>query len=182
MRKWNAVLSMGILVLFLIHAILGGFQLAGIMPGGSAVLQMIAWVMMAAIMLHMVIGIRLTVQTWRAGRQAKARYWKENKLFWIRRISGFAVMLLILFHVLIFLGKNESGYRLKLFEGAQLTTQLLLVAAVAVHVISNIRPLMIGLGIKSTREYLTDILLILSVLLLFMAAAFILYYLRWNVF
>ena len=35
MRKWNAVLSVGILALFLIHAIAGSFQLSGISQGGS---------------------------------------------------------------------------------------------------------------------------------------------------
>ena len=55
-----------------------------------------------------------------------------------------------------------------------------LAAAVAVHVLTNIKPLMLGLGMRRFREILGDILLILSVLLLLAGAAMIVYYLRWS--
>ena len=116
MRKWNAVLSMGILVLFLIHAIAGGFQLAGVFSGGSMLMQWLAWLMLILIFIHTLIGCKLTADTCKAGKEAGISYFKENKLFWVRRISGFAVMLFILCHVLIFIGKNQDGiYRLNQF-------------------------------------------------------------------
>ena len=79
MRKFNAVLSMGILVLFLIHAIAGGFQLAGILSGGSAVMQILAWVMLGMILIHVIIGCKLTVDTLKACKQSGTSYYKENK-------------------------------------------------------------------------------------------------------
>ena len=181
MRKANALLSMGILVLFLIHAVLGGFQLSGILPGGSRILMILAWLMTVLIALHTVLGCIMTVQTFSAQKKSGAAYPKENRLFWTRRISGFAVMLLILAHIVIFLGSSAGGvYRLNLFGTVQMISQILLVIAVAVHVLTNIKPLMLALGVRGFQEFFTDILLILSVLLCFCGIAFLIYYLRWQ--
>lgn len=182
MRKWNAVLSMGILALFLVHAVAGAFQLSGIIPGGSVIMEKIALVMVCLIFIHFVIGIKLTADTFTAIKKSGTSYFKENKLFWVRRISGFAVMLFVIFHIMIFLGTNNGAYRLNLFEGIQLASQLLMVLSVAIHVITNIKPLMISLGTKSYKVFFTDIILVLSVLLVFMGVGFVIYYLRWNVF
>jgi len=181
MRKCNAVLSMGILVMFLIHAIAGGFQLSGIMAGGSAVMQAVAWIMLVMIVMHMLIGCKLTADTLKACKKSGTSYYKENKLFWLRRSSGFAVMIFILLHVLIFLGRNENGvYRLSYFGTLQLISQILLVISIAVHVLTNIRPLMIAVGTKSYFKILMDILFILSVIFILSGIAFVIYYLRWN--
>ena len=182
MRKQNAVISMVILVLFLFHAIVGAFQLTGVIPGGKALMKIAAWVMAGLIAVHFVIGVKLTVDTVKAQKKAGTAYFKENKLFWTRRVSGFAIMIFIVFHVLIFLGSNNGAYRLNLFEGVQLISQILLVMSAAVHVVTNIKPLMIALGVKSYRAFLTDVLFVVSVLLFFMGFAFVVYYLRWNVF
>ena len=182
MRKWNAVISMAIIVLFLIHAIAGGFQLAGIMKGGSTLLSVMAWVMAGLIVIHIVIGTKLTTDTIRAKRHSKVSYSKENKLFIARRISGFAIIIFLLCHVMIFIGNNDNGvYRLHYFGKMQLITQLLLVLSIAVHVITNLKPLFIAFGIRSLKEYAVDILLILSILLVLMGIAFCIYYTRWKI-
>ncbi len=180
MRKWNAVLSIGIIILFLIHAVIGGFQLSGMFSGGNSVMTVLAWMMVCQIVLHALLGCILTVQTLSAQKKAGTVYRKENRLFRLRRISGFAVMLLILTHLVIFHGKSGTVFRLHLFGGAELLTQVLLVIAAAVHILTNIRPLMLGCGMRKHRSFLPDILLILSVLLIFAAAAFLVYYIRWQ--
>ncbi|MBR1751249.1 MAG: pilus assembly protein PilX [Ruminococcus sp.] len=182
MRKINAVISMAVLALFLVHAVAGGFQLAGVMPGGSTVMSILAWVMTALIGVHIVIGIKLTADSLKAIKRSGKSYLKENKLFWIRRISGFAIMFFILFHILIFMGKTSDGvYRLEAFETLQLISQILLVVTIALHVISNARPMLLSFGIKSFKEIGIDIALVLCFVLIFTAAAFIIYYIRWNV-
>ncbi|MBR1529817.1 MAG: pilus assembly protein PilX [Oscillospiraceae bacterium] len=181
MRKFNAILSMSILALFLIHAIAGSFQLAGWMAGGSGIMQAVAWIMLILILIHVGIGCKLTVDTLRIQKKAGVSYPKENKLFWLRRISGFAIMIFILFHVLLFLGKNQDGvYRLSYFGTLQLLSQILLVISIAVHVLTNIRPLMIAVGTKSYAKIMIDILFILSVILILSGIGFVIYYLRWN--
>ncbi|MBP3272028.1 MAG: pilus assembly protein PilX [Ruminococcus sp.] len=182
MRRLNAVLGMALLALFLLHAVMGGFQLSGVIPGGSVIMKTGAWVMTAVLVLHTVIGIKLTADTLRTLKKTGAPYFKENKLFWVRRLSGFAIILFVAFHVIIFMGSNDGAYRLHLFAGAELCTQLLLAVTTAVHVLSNVKPALISLGFKSWKDFLADVLIVLCVILLFTGAAFIIYYLRWNVF
>lgn len=179
MRKWNAILTAAILVLFLIHAILGGFQLMGV--GGTAV-KAVAWINVALIAAHTVIGVKLTADTLKVRKQTGVGYFKHNLLFWARRVSGLAVMVLLVFHLTAFGSAGGAAFRLKYFDAFKLATQLLLVAALALHIISNVKPMLISFGIRSLRERAGDILFILSVLLLFMAAAFVVYYIRWNSF
>ncbi len=177
MRKWNALLSILILALFLVHGILGAYMLTGI---GTTAVKPLAWVLFVLIGLHTAIGIRLTADTVRAARRAGVFYFRENKLFLVRRISGFAIMLFLALHLTAFGYNTAGGYRLRPFGTFRLVTQLLLVLSAALHVISNVKPVMIALGIRGLRKYAADILLVLSAVLIFMAAAMYLYYLRWH--
>ncbi|MBQ4249911.1 MAG: pilus assembly protein PilX [Clostridia bacterium] len=177
MRRVNAVLAMAILVMFLIHAVLGALQLIGF---GTVTMRAFAWIMMALVIVHVVISTVLTVKSIMTGRETGAFYFRENRLFWARRISGFAVMVLLFFHVAAFSYTDAGVYRLAWFTTARLITQLLLVASIGVHVISSIKPMLISFGIKSLKERAPEILVALSFILLFAAAAFIIYYIRWN--
>lgn len=181
MRRANAVITALIMVLLLIHMILGGFQLAGLMPGGNPLTQGSALLMLALICVHTVLGVILAVKSVKLLKRSGTHYFKENKLFWLRRVSGFAVMLFVAVHVLIFLGRhNETGaYRLTFFGPLQLCTQILMIVSIALHVISNVRPMMISFGIRSYKDLGIDIMLILSVLLILAGAAFVVYYIRW---
>ena len=177
MRKWNAILTAAILALFLVHAILGGFQLFGV---GSTAVKGIAWAALVLIVVHTAIGIKYTADTLRVWKKTGVSYFRENLLFWARRVSGFAVMILLVLHLTAFGDTSGGAYRLKWFDGARLTVQLLLVAAIALHVLTNVKPMLISFGVRSLKERTGDILFVLSVLLLFFASAFIAYYLRWN--
>lgn len=177
MRKFNTILTAVIMVLFLIHAVLGSFQMLGV---GNTVMKTLSWISAGLAGVHMLIGVKLTVDTLRAQKKSGAAYFRENLLFWARRISGFAVMVLLFFHFTAFGYYAGEAYRLRWFDTGKLITQILLVITLAVHIISNVRPMMIALGIKSLKEWIGDILFVISVLLLFAAAGFIVYYLRWN--
>ena len=181
MRKCNAVISAAILLLFIAHGVIGGFQMAGFYPGGVRVLRVLARALAGLIAVHMCIGIYLTAVTWRAQKKAGVFYAKENKLFLARRISGLAVAALMAYHVVIFFGSTSDGvYRLYLFAMPELFLHLLLVAALALHVVANVRPLLIGLGIRSLKDAAADLIIVLSVLLIFMGAMFLAYYFRWG--
>jgi len=179
MRKWNAVLTVVILILFLLHAVFGSLQMLGV---GNTALKELSWVTAGLIMVHTLMGLKLTLETVKAQRQTGVFYWRENKLFWARRISGLAILLLLFCHVTAFGYTKDGAYRLFWFTAGKLTVQLLLLLAVGVHILTNVKPLLIAFGQKSLRGWLFDILVVLSILLLFMAAAFVVYYLRWNVF
>ena len=182
MRKFNAVISIAVLILLLVHGVAGGFQLMGILPGGNRLLSILAWIMTGLIGLHIVIGIKLTVDTILAVRRSGISYGRENRLFWARRISGFAIMLFALCHIFTFSPPEGAAFRLTVFEGGQLAAQILLVISIAVHILTNIKPLLISFGIKGFRIYVKDLLFVLAIVMLFFGAAMVVYYLRWNVF
>lgn len=182
MRKANAIVTVLIMVLFLIHLIWGGLELAGMTKGGSSLFTALSHTMILFIVIHIGIGVITTAQTIRSVRRAGVSYFRQNRLFWIRRISGFALMLFMICHVVIFAGTQESGsYRLSLFGGAQLLTQILMVVCLMLHLLCNITPLRIALGIEDRHRFRTDVLLVLAVLLLLAGAAFAVYFIRWRV-
>ena len=172
MRKWNTILSVLMLLIFMIHGIMGSFMLNGV---GSSAGKLLAW-----IVVHTVIGVILTVQSLQTVKQSGKMYLKQNAIFWARRASGLAILILLFFHIGLF-GKVQNGtYILFPFTTVKMVTQLLFVAAIFVHIFINIRPLLVSLGIISYKERRGDIYLILSVLLLFIAGAVIFYYIGWQ--
>lgn len=177
MRKWNGILSIAILALFLIHGIPGGFQLIG---AGNIISKALAHTLLTLIAVHAVIGVYLTGKTLRIQKKTGAPYFRHNLLFWARRLSGFLIMALLFFHTTAFSDTSAAAYRLVWFDRAKLASQILLVISVGVHVIANARPALITFGIRGLRKRAGDILFVMTVILLFMAGAFIVYYLRWN--
>ena len=169
MRKWNTILSVLMLLIFMIHGIMGSFMLNGV---GSSAGKLLAWIGVGILVVHTVIGVILTVQSLQTAKQSgKMR---------ARRASGLAILILLFFHIGLF-GKVQNGtYILFPFTTVKMVTQLLFVAAIFVHIFINIRPLLVSLGIISYKERRGDIYLILSVLLLFIAGAVIFYYIGWQ--
>lgn len=177
MRKINAVISAAIMVLFVIHGTMGAMTLLGV---GHINFKYLAWVMAGLIAVHTLIGIILTAKTLAVCKKTGAPYFKENSLFWARRISGLAVMLFVFFHVNAFSYTTYGVYRLKFFGIGKLISQFGLLASAAVHIITNTRPMLIALGVKKLRPRAGDILLFLSIMLAVMALAFVIYCIRWN--
>jgi len=177
MRKLNAIITVLIMLLFLAHGILGAFQLTGV---GNTAVKPLAWAAVVLMAFHTMIGIRLTAESLRVWKRTGAPYFRENALFWARRISGFAILVLMVFHITAFGHQTELGYRLRVFNMMRLTAQILLTASLSLHILTNIRPLLISFGVRSLKKRIGEILIVLSVILLFMTAALIVYYLRWH--
>ena len=177
MRKWNAILSAAIVALFLAHAILGTLLLLG---AGVVILKFLSHGLAGLIAVHTVIGVKLTVDALRVRKRTGAGYFRENALFWARRFSGLAVIVLIFFHVFAFTNVKDGVVHLLSFDTSRLITELLFVLALAVHLIANIRPMLISFGVTPLKARVGEILLVLSLLLLVTAAAFISYFLLWN--
>ena len=177
MRKLNAVITVAIIVLFFIHALAGSSQMTGL---GTSALKPVARTAAGLVCVHAVISIILTARSVKVWRKTSVGYFRENKLFWGRRISGAAVMALIIVHIGSISTKVDSVTRLQEFTTLKMVLQLLLVAALAFHIITNVKPLLITFGIKGLKSRTADIIFIISVLFLIMALAFIIYWLRWN--
>ena len=176
LRMINFFAVAGILVSFLIHSISGSVRLfgaQGISPKISARICMLF------VVVHVIVSAILTVKTVKTIRKSGKSYFGENKLFWARRISGFALLIPLVMHLLIFRGTGDDAYRLVFFDTGRLISQILLVACLALHIILNIRPLFIGVGVKRRGAIAADIGLVLAVLLLLCCCAFCFYWLRW---
>ena len=90
MRKWNTILSVLMLLIFMIHGIMGSFMLNGV---GSSAGKILAWIGVGILVVHTVMGTVLTVQSLRAAKQSGKMYLKQNAIFWARRASGMAYWL-----------------------------------------------------------------------------------------
>ena len=182
MRRINSIATVAIMILFVIHLIWGALELFGMIKGGSSLFSVLSYIMVGFIVLHVTLSLKLTFDSVRTMRRAGVSYWKENRLFWVRRISGFALMAFLIIHVIIFRGQNVGGvFLLQMFDVLRLISQILLVVSLFVHLVTNIRPLKIALGLEDKRNIRTDIALILSILLLIAGIAFIIYFIRWMV-
>ena len=176
LRMINFFAVAGILVSFLIHSISGSVRLfgaQGISPKISARICMLF------VVVHVIVSAILTVKTVKTIRKSGKSYFGENKLFWARRISGFALLIPLVMHLLIFRGTGDDAYRLVFFHSGRLVSQILLAACLALHIIMNIRPMLIGMGAKQRGLLSADICFVLSVVLLLCCCAFCFYWLRW---
>jgi len=176
MRKLNVFLAIGMLVSFILHAVFAGLRLAGAESGTMTVM---AHICIGFITAHVAVSMILTVKTLYSLKKSKAGYFKNNLLFWARRISGLTIPIPLVMHLKIFIPENADVFRLNEFNTGRLISQILLLASIGLHVIINIKPLLLALGVKGHKSAAADIIFILSVLLFLFAAAFAIYYIRW---
>ena len=177
MRKINGIIAMIVLVLFVVHGILGALNMMNI---ATVIVKVLSRTMLALIVVHAVLSIILTVRSIRTAVKTKAPYFRQNRLFWARRISGMLVLALVFFHTTAFGYTSGGVFRLIPFDVFRLITQIFFLLSVAVHIITNVKPALITFGVKKLRPKAGDILFFVSVAMLFMAAGFIIYYIRWQ--
>lgn len=165
------------MVLFLMHGIFGVVVLTGFSYNA---LKTLARICAALVIIHTVIGIKLTVDSVLVWKKTGAPYFRENGIFWARRISGLGIMILIFFHMFAFGETVDGVYKLKPYTAAKMAAQILFILSVALHVLTNVRPMLISLGVRPLKRYVPQILIVLSVILLAFTAAFIFYYFYRN--
>lgn len=178
MRRLNLFLVIGMFVTFIAHGIMGALKLCG---ANTDAWKLVGCISIAFICAHVVVTAILTGQTLKTMKKTGTGYFRENKLFWVRRISGLTILIPLVMHLMIFQGTAapSGAYRLVVFNTGRMISQVLLVVTIAFHALTNIKPLLIALGVRETKAFALDLLLILSAVLLFFAVAFAVYYLRW---
>jgi succinate dehydrogenase/fumarate reductase cytochrome b subunit len=174
-RKWNAILSAVILILFALHGILGAFSLFGT---GIVIIQRLARVLFVLVALHGLICILLTVQSVKVWIGTGAPYTEENKSFWVRRISGVVILILMCFHMITFGAATGEMYGAAGFSIGKLVMQLVFIGAILTHIAGNSKPLFVALGNENSEKRTTNFLFVFSILLFIMAAGMIVYYVR----
>lgn len=176
MRKVNGIIAAVVLVLFIIHGVLGALNMMNI---ATVITKWLSYTMLSLIVVHAIISIGLTFSSIRTSAKTKAPYFRQNRLFWARRISGILILILVAFHLTAF-SANGGVFRLVPFDVFRLVTQILFILSIAVHIITNVKPLLITFGAKRLRPKAGDILFFVSAALLFMTIGFIIYYIRWQ--
>ena len=177
LRKLNMFVVILMLLVFLDHAIFGSIRMAG---GNANVVKTEAWIGVGLVVVHVIITSIMGAETLKARRLSGVGYFKDNALFWTRRISGFVILIPLVMHLMIFTPANSDVYRLQVFTTGRLISQIFLVAALALHILTNVKPALITLGVrKDTKAFQIDLILVLSIMLLLFGIAFVIYYLRW---
>ena len=148
MQKIHPVLAWLILMLLIVHLVVGSVTLfTGIFPGGAWLRYLFA----ALVAAHAVLALGKAFG--RRGRlRAHFAYGRENRRYWLRVGSGCAVALLFLVHRTLWTVQTPFGVLPCSFGLSSLVVQLLFVAALAVHILLNIRPLLLDCAIEPSRR------------------------------
>lgn len=179
LKKINMITALLLIVFIIMHGILGSFTLLGI---GSHAGMLFAWGGLGLLAVHTVIGVILTVQTIRAEAGSGGKlYLKQNAAFWIKRLTGIAILCSLYFHFGMFSVEVNEEYVLIPFTTAKFIDMLVLVGSVFLHIFVNIRSLFVSMGIFTPKERRIDIMVFLSVILVFISVSLILYYISWCI-
>ncbi len=174
MRKINALLAAVLTVLVLLHSVMGSFMVLAIGHNGGKLVALAAAVILA---LHAVCGAILTR---RSLRRLTPAFFRANSLYWLRRLTGIAVIVLLWFHVGLFGTMTGSQYILYEFTLPRLAVQIAFILAFLTHIALNLRPLFITLGWTSFAAHCRDGYVLLAVVGLFTLGAMGYYYIGWQ--
>lgn len=138
MQKFHPILAWLLLLLLIVHLVMGSVTL---LTPVFLINKPFVTVFFVLVCLHAVISLaRMLRKGWARGRFS---YPKENWIYWVRVLSGLAIVVLALIHTTLWVVHTPFGVVLRDFGGPSLLAQLLFVAALAVHILLNIRPLLL---------------------------------------
>lgn len=178
MRKFNGILARVVVVLFLIHAMMGCFMLQG---RSSVSCFPLTILLLFTVIAHAILGVIATIKSVRSGGISGKWYLKQNKVFWIKRVSGVSILLLLIFHMSVYVTSSNGVYFLKEFTWMSLVSQLLFVLAIFIHLYVSLEGMLIARGILDHKERKKDWLLVLSVFMLMIIITIIMYFVQWQI-
>lgn len=149
MRKLNTILSALLILIFMLHGIMGSFMLVGVASSAGKIL---AWIGVGILIAHTGIGAWLTVQSFRTAKSQGKSIRNRTASSGRDGPAGWPILVLMFFHIGLFGEVQDGQYILFPFTTVKLVTQLLLIAALFIHIFINIRPLLVSLGIISYKN------------------------------
>ena len=173
MKRINNWLLWLIFPLLVIHGLWGSFLLLGF---HVPIIKSVSYVLTLAVVLHGLIGLLMTRDAISIGLQTGHWYWKENARFWVIRLSGICIFVLLGFHACVY-GKTVNGvFTLNEFTFLRMLSQLLFLLAILVHLVAAARPWLISLGIVNFGRRAWDCIVVSAILTAFFTFAVISYY------
>lgn len=176
-RILNSWLGKLLILLFAVHGLAAGYMLAD--------LTYISWVKPIGyaaccfLLVHGAFGVLLSWDAWRAGSGGKW-YWRENAVFWLRRITGLAILVFLAFHFGAYGSMIGGRYQLREFTTWLYIAQMGLLLSCVLHVGVSVKGMLIADGVTRYDLWRNLFFLLLAVLLLAMAVGVTLYYIAWN--
>ena len=171
------IISALLIGLILLHGVLVSFRFLGVGESSGLLFARTGFVLLAA---HTVFGVILTIQTIHIEARGKGKlYLRANSVFWVKRLTGIAILCSLYFHFGMFGTTVDGKFELLPFTTIKLIDMLVLVISLLIHIGINIRSLLVSMGIFAPKRRRWDIALVLSVILVFIAVSLILYYLSW---
>lgn len=177
MRKWNNRIALLILILFLLHGLIGSLVLLGV---STVTFYFIPLLLFICVIIHTILSIISTVHTIKCCSKGGKWYLKENASFWAKRISGIAILFLLIFHIQAYTTSVNGVYFFKEFTLIGLISQLLFIFAIFLHLLLSLKSLLIAKGVLKWKERKIDLTLILSIFTVFFTIAIITYYINWQ--
>lgn len=166
LEKINGIIAIFLIIIILIHSIVGAYILLKL---GYVNLNTLSWIGFYLCIIHAIMGIILTIPTIKSSYYSKKLYFKENSLFWIRRISGYGLLILLFLHYGLWGSYVNGNYVFFPFTAYSLIIELSFVLLFCIHLITNIQPLFLSFGIikhKKIKKVSIWILIVLSIIFL----------------
>ena len=178
MRKWNNILARVMIVLFLLHALMGSLMLLGL---SNISFKPLSWLLFAAVIAHGILGILATVQAVKSGQNSGKWYVRQNAAYWTKRFSGLAILILLCFHISAYTTTVGGAFFLKEFTFGRMAAQLLLILSIFIHLAVSVKSTLIAKGVVKFKERTVDWMMVLSLMMLFFAAAVVIYFIQWQI-
>ena len=178
MRKWNGRLAKLIIVLLLLHAMIGSFALMGL---STVHIAPLAYLLAVAVMLHAALGGAATVSALKSGARGSRLHLRENSTFWIKRVTGVAILLMAFYHFSVYTGVEDGEFVLKEFTAFRMATQIVFVLVIFIHIFVSVKGMLVAGGVVKFRERMWDWILVLSIFMLFFCIAIVAYFITWKV-
>lgn len=172
LRRINHILSIILLIFLEIHIIASSFLMFG---WSRVILEHVARVEFILVMCHALIGMILTFRN-RPLRNSN-KYMKENRLYWLRRVTGIGILILAMPHISMFVKWHDDTFAvLKKIKAVQMGMHMLFIAFIMVHLAINIKPMLISMGVKKYKVVGAIIQAVTGIFTIFAAIASIVYY------
>lgn len=178
MRKINTILARIILFLLVVHSFMGCLLMLG---WSNITLKPLSYLLLGIVCFHAILSILSSVSSIQIGFKSRKWYFKENVSFWIKRITGILILILVWFHISAYTTVVDGKFFLQEFTFIKLISQLSLALCIFIHVGVSLKSLFIVSGNIDFKEKKVDGLLVISIFMIFVVFAILSYFIQWQV-
>ena len=174
MKKFNIILTIGIIISFFIHIMYRIFSLFELCPEDNIIVNTITWVMVVLLVSHAIIDIKLAINTHSFAYNANTYYTGGSSLQYIRHATGIALLIFIAIYLADYFGID---FNLGIWT---LVSQLFMVGFLISYILLKLKSFLIEAGMSRLISMQRQITIIIIFLLSAFAISFIYHYIKWS--